>query len=146
MSEFLSGLISSSLAIYLTQPIDTLKIQYQISKTNNNTIKSIIQNIYHKQGLFGFYKGTTSMLSTYPIFWSIFFEFKNKKFEFFKNKHTNNVANTIIASSVASAVANPLFVLKTRKQTAITKGIYNINYFHLNNIIKIHFIFVCYYF
>ena len=47
---------------------------------------------------------------------------KNMKMISTDNKIINSIGNTTIASSVASIIANPLFVLKVRKQTDLMNG------------------------
>lgn len=120
MNEFILTFISSSISIYATQPIDTLKSQFQ---TNKNSIFHLSKNIYNKQGIRGFYKGSLSMISTYPVFWSIFFSMKNMKITLCNNELINDTYNNFISLTTASTLANPLFVLKTRKQTSIIKNI-----------------------
>ena len=117
--DLLTGFVSSSIAVYTVQPLDTVKTQFQSGLLNNNNkrIPQIASDIYKLQGIKGFYKGSLSMISTYPIFWSVFFQIKGMKIISSENKFVDSITNTAIASSVASIVTNPLFVLKTRKQT-----------------------------
>lgn len=114
-NEFMIGSVSSIIASSLTYPIDLIKTNYQIanSQTYKPNTTEIIKNIYRTGGCPGFYKGVSSTLMTYPLFWGVFFQ-------------TKDYTNVMVASSVASFVTNPLFVLKTRFQTNS-----NMKYYHL---------------
>lgn len=98
--DFTKGLIASSAAILITQPLDTLKTQYQIGALKSTK---------------ALYKGTAGMLASYPVFWGVFFQMQQFAI------CDNSVVNTLVASSVASIVCNPLFVLKTRLQISADK-------------------------
>lgn len=123
--NFLIGSGSAALAYTFVYPIDVIKIQYQKSiydsqlistyKPKKAKIHNIIKNIYQKQGFKGFYKGYNSNLFTYPIFWGICFDLK----PFFKQNGYNEMSSVYIAACIASLITNPLFVLKSRFQTAI---------------------------
>lgn len=117
--DLLSGFISSSIAVYVVQPLDTVKVQFQssLSSDKRRCIPQLALDIYKYQGIKGFYKGSLSMISTYPIFWSVFFQMRSMKIISAENNFVNSIANTMIASSVASIIANPLFLLKVRRQT-----------------------------
>ena len=117
-----------------------IRTQYQISYLKQKTnVFSLSRNIWRNQGIKGFYKGATSHLLTYPIFWAIFFQIKkwgprdplDKLTKTRVSPVLNNICNSLIASTLASTVANPLFVLKTRKQSEIFRGSQNVNYWNL---------------
>lgn len=100
------GTTSSIIASTLIYPIDLIKTNYQIANYQKYKPKTteIIKNIYKTGGYMNFYKGVSSTLITYPLFWGVFFQ-------------TRDHTNVMVASSLASFVANPLFVIKTRFQT-----------------------------
>jgi hypothetical protein len=61
----LYGCISSILCWFITYPIDTLRIEYQLSKKSN--IKNLILNRYKKYGLKNYYKGfSLIIIRTFP--------------------------------------------------------------------------------
>lgn len=135
--DLLSGFISSSISVYVVQPLDTIKVQLQTSLLTDKRkyIPQLAFNIYKNQGIKGFYRGSLSMISTYPFYWSVFFQMRGMKIISMDNEFIDNIINTSIASSVASIIANPLFVLKIRRQTDLLnnrdptgylKKIYNI--------------------
>jgi len=115
-----TGFTAAGIAMYLTHWIDTIKVQYQADKLDRS-VKQIVHNIYQKQGLGGFFKGCVSTLSTYPIFWGIFFSIKNQNPIFCQWVPLNYILVNGAAATIASTLCNPLFVLKTRKQTLATK-------------------------
>lgn len=131
--DFISGFLASTIAVYTIQPLDTVKTHIQ-TNLNAKSVFDVSKTIYQNHGLAGFYKGSLSMVSTYPIFWSTFFYVKKNCIIKSDSNIFNSISNTFIASSVASAIANPLFVLKVRKQTEIDKN----NYFYkIKNLYKI---------
>jgi hypothetical protein len=124
-SEFTISTVSSLIAYGTTYPIDAIKTNFQVSnyKTHKPKVFDVVKDIYRTTGFTGYYKGVSSTLMTYPLFWGVFFQ-------------TQNYSNVMIASSVASFVTNPLFVLKTRFQTNIN-GSARSTYFSLTqNIFK----------
>jgi hypothetical protein len=126
--EFFIGFSSSAVASSITYPVDLVKTQYQryrLINPNMNTT-TIIKNIYKQKGYFGFYRGMLYHLSTYPIFWSLFFSSNS----YFQNK-TNIFFGSLLASNISSIIANPLFVIKTRLQTEIMR-----NQSNVTNLIK----------
>lgn len=126
--QLLNGFMSAAIAMYVTHPFDTIKTQYQANNQGCN-IKSIVRNIYQQQGINGFFKGCASTLPTYPVFWGIFFSIRNQNIKYSDNYIINSIATNFLASTIASTICNPLFVLKTRKQTLVTKNQINGSYF-----------------
>ncbi len=138
-----SGFISSALAVSIVHPIDVIKTNYQ-NNTSKADIKSIIRKISSSNANMlskGFYRGLSAQLATYPVFYSAFFminkseyvkDFLNKS-EYIK-KDFHPVLKTLTASTVATAISNPLFVLKTRFQTNKGSGTGYFNY--TKNMIK----------
>ena len=105
--DFFKNFIISSTAICITYPFDTLRTQYQISP-NSKSSKSIYKNV----GLLGYYKGLKMNITSYPIFWAVYFPTEQ-----YAKKYTDSrVLQSFISSSAASCISNPLFVLKTRLQ------------------------------
>ena len=122
--NFLIGLASSSLSAFMIYPIDVIKTNFQVLRYNNKTTSTyhIIKNIYKQQKFKGFYSGVSSHLMTYPIFWSVYFQFESVNINIFQNKQANKIANIAMASTVASFACNPFFVIKTRFQTENLKN------------------------
>ena len=118
--QMFTGFTSAVVAMYMTHPFDTIKIQYQADQQSRK-IGTLVSNIYKYQGLGGFFKGCGTTLPTYPIFWGLFFSIKNQNTKFCQEPILNSILTNLIASSIASVICNPLFVLKTRKQTLVTK-------------------------
>jgi hypothetical protein len=127
-SEFAIGTVSSLIAYTATYPIDVIKTNYQILNYQNKNINTVgvIKNIYKTNGLYGYYKGSSSTLLTYPIFWGMFFDVQNTSNNWISMKTNNSILTKLIppmiASTVASFVTNPLFVIKVRFQTDSISG------------------------
>ena len=117
MNAFI-GIFSSGLASICTYPIDVIKTNFQVTRiTNPESIHSVIKNTYARRGIMGFYSGIGPQLSTYPLFWGIFFQINSYKLTISQNKNVNKFINANISSAIASTLINPLFVIKTRLQT-----------------------------
>lgn len=127
-SEFTIGTVSSLIAYTATYPIDVIKTNYQVLNYQNKNIGTVgvIKNIYKTNGLYGYYKGSSSTLLTYPIFWGMFFDVQNTSNNWILRQTNNSILTKLIspmiASTVASFVTNPLFVIKVRFQTDSISG------------------------
>src|SRR5579871_1323593 len=115
------GFVSNLASIALTHPIDVVKTNYQLHQFNMlgkpNTM-NVIKNILKTRGVTGFYAGITPNLTTYPIFWSVYFAasqtFNNNRVVLFNNVYADKFFTTYLASMIGSTLTNPLFVIKTR--------------------------------
>jgi len=138
--DLLINFSSSTFASFSTYPIELIKSQYQVTRLNNPNISTLnlIKNMYKHRGLIGFYRGISSHVATYPIFWTVFFYNKeHNKYQFTENIYVDNIIKTTIASTIGSALANPLFVLRTRMQTENLVSNNKISYHKLiNKIVK----------
>lgn len=112
------GLTSNILSTTLVHPIDVIKTNFQISRIEKqNNVKNIIAKTYRDFGIRGFYKGLTPNILTYPIFWGIFFQTRNKKINITEHYEINKFLVSFGSACFASFIANPLFVLKVRLQS-----------------------------
>jgi hypothetical protein len=98
--NFVYGFVGSA----LPNPIDILRTHKQI--TPKETFAEIAKNIIDRQGLKGFYRGFLVNGIAHGIFFTIFASAKN------------NDVNTMLSANIASLIANPLYVLKTRYHTS----------------------------
>jgi len=132
--DFLIGFAANVISTTLVNPIDVIKTRYQVNNLNGvrQSVPQLIKDIYNINGPRGFYRGLLPNISTYPIFWSIFFGLKGtglKDYKFFNspsneyinhtlyNKYANKSISTLISASIASTITNPIFVVKTKLQT-----------------------------
>jgi hypothetical protein len=135
--DFFIGFVANAISTTIVNPVDVIKTNYQINNmksrkewTGNTrtSVSSIVRNIYRLDSLKGFYRGLLPNLSTYPVFWSVFFGLKGTKLDNYKfinfedndelNKYTNKSISTLISASIASTLANPIFVVKTKLQAS----------------------------
>lgn len=114
MTEWAIGSVSACLASITSYPIDVIKTRFQ---TSNKGVVTVVKDIAKKNGLKGFYKGLSSNLCTYPIFWGIYFQAKSIDVEPTENKHANKIIKSLGAAGFATCIVNPLFVFKVRFQT-----------------------------
>ena len=120
-NEFTISTTGAILASILTYPIDADKTNYQVAIYNKNPLgaPSIIKHMWHKNGINSFYKGVSGSLITYPLFWGTFFQTKDLIKPNSNYKMLNTATSSFVASGFASLLTNPLFVLKTRFQSAV---------------------------
>lgn len=124
--DFAKGFFSNGIATIIIHPLDVVKSRYQVNNSNTS-INTIVSDIWKSNGIKGFYRGIIPNLSTYTVFWAVFFQSKNMNIHI-----TDNVfLKSYIAGNLASTFTNPLFVLKTRLQVnntnknIIIKELYN---------------------
>jgi len=113
--------IASSTIIY---PIDITKAHYQVlrySDNKTNTIKDVIKNIYKKNGGKGFFRGNMLNISTYPVFWTVYFSVYDSIYCKFSpdGGYISKFCVAWLSGAVGSTVASPFYVIKTRAQTEI---------------------------
>lgn len=114
----LFGFAANLIATATVYPIDAVKTNYQVARIQSPiTIPQTIKNIIQKNGWRGLYRGLGPQLATYPIFWSVFFQTKSMDIDLVENEQINKMLVTFGAANLASTVANPFFVIKTRMQT-----------------------------
>lgn len=118
ISKLKSGLIGLSSAVcssVITYPIDSVKTNYQLKR--DTTVPQVVRNLWKSQG---FYRGLSSNLTTYPIFWGVFF--LGRSYLPKDATMTQNALHTAVCGAVGGAVANPFFVLKVRSQSQAYQG------------------------
>lgn len=114
MTNFLTGFTANIIATTICQPIDVLKINYQINPSS--TISSNLKSIWSKKSMF---RGLAPNLGTYPIFWGVYFPAEKMIKNYIEPGNSiNNFLISYLAGNAASLVSNPLFVLKVRMQTS----------------------------
>lgn len=114
------GFAANAISTTVTSPIDVIKTNYQIHRMRQNPLSTaeIVKDIWVKRGVRGFYTGLIPMISTYPIFWTLYFstnEYLSHK-KIFDSGLADKFTKSYICSLVGSSLTNPLFVLKTRVQ------------------------------
>lgn len=132
--NLLYGTISATTSLFAVYPIDIIKTQYQIMSNNSPKkvrLGGIINNIYTKRGIPGFYKGFLSASITYPPFWGFYFYFSkhSEMFELTDYKYINKAIGSFSSGFLASSINNPFFVIRQRMQTDILKN-KNTNYYN----------------
>lgn len=155
----MAGAISSCLTRFLCQPLDILKIRFQLQvepinkhsmQSKYHSIPQAIALIYREEGFRAFWKGhvpTQLIAVTFGImqFWS--FERTHKMFtDMGMNEHQSMFCSGAIGGSLGILVVNPIDVIRTRliSQDHYNKGyttlrnvfVYLIIYFNLMNILR----------
>jgi hypothetical protein len=109
----------------VTYPIEMLKIQMQLAKKNNlkPSVFDVIPKIHKYHGMTGFFRGYTPYIMAYSTFYGVYnwfyYEVKDsngKDIEIVKNKFANKMILSNVASTIGSAITNPMYVIKTKIQ------------------------------
>ena len=118
-SKICHGIIAGSASAIFTSPLDMIKTTRQIGYTEG--IIHTAKNIFSTYGIQGFFKGLGANMFSVSFFYGTFFPvydfLKRKEYLFSRDSPYSHFSNSIIAGSIGSIVANPIYVLKIRKQT-----------------------------
>lgn len=119
--EFIASSLSSVIASTIVYPAEVVGVQYQRTRVTQPdvSIYQLAKKLYDQRSIKQYYRGLSSHLMTYPLFWGIYFQMD--KYQLTNNKFIKAYINAI----VASLIVNPLFVLKIRFQL---ESINNRNY------------------
>jgi hypothetical protein len=99
--KFINGLFSGILSSFITHPIDTFKIQWQLNK-------SVIP-LYKNEGIMFLYRGYSKTISKVSVGSSLYFPL----YDYF-NKEDNPFFASLYSSLIATTVIHPIDFLKTR--------------------------------
>jgi hypothetical protein len=132
--DLLISAFSSIVASTVVYPIDLIKTQFQRTRITQSTVtlSRLGKNLYTKKGFFGFYRGLSSYLVTYPLFWTVYFKLNKINWITTKHKFVDKFIGAYICAGVASLITNPLFVIKVRLQLENRKS-KTTNYYKLTN-------------
>ena len=141
MSDFAIGFSSSVLSSTIIYPFDIIKTNFQVSRYKNQNLSfiNICRTIYGRNGLLGFYKGLNVSLMSQPIFYGSYFQ--AKQYIHLIPATGYSLPDKFITpfgfGMIASSIANPFFVMRTRIQSEILNKNNNIKFINLGkNIIK----------
>jgi hypothetical protein len=112
--DFIKSYASSAAAITITYPLDTISRQYQVTSSTTKVVT--VTNVRSIKTL---YSGLPSALITQPVFWGSFFPLYNE-LQSLTNQNGSSIVtgvNSLLASSVAVTITNPLWVIRQRLQT-----------------------------
>lgn len=135
--NLITGAVSRGLVGYLTMPITILKVRYESTFYQYNSIWHATKDILHNEGMIGFFKGfgpTCLRDAPYAGLYMLFYErskllipnFIPKFLISYDNNRRNNYSMTtstiinsssaIVAASVATTITAPFDTIKTRMQ------------------------------
>ena len=104
-----NAIIAGSLATVTCNPFDIIRINIQ---TRNISSINVINYIYKKNGLLGFYSGISIGIVTIPTFWAIYFP----SYEMMKNNYNTSIS-AYLSCCLASTVTSPLWYIRQKRQT-----------------------------
>lgn len=120
--------VAASFCQHLLHPFDLIKVRLQSHDSGRNEqnviprYRSLVEsfkNIYRQEGVRGFYKGMVLSIVasniSYGIFFALYEVFKQKLSSQIKNNLALDISASAAAAAASSALAQPLFVLKTRR-------------------------------
>ncbi|CAF3270876.1 unnamed protein product [Rotaria socialis] len=125
--DFLSGIAGATVSVYVGQPLDTIKTKLQIFPNHYRNFFDCAQNIFNKDGIRGFYAGTTPALlanvaengvlfMAYGQCQNIICKLNNKD-NHEQLTSLENMAAGSLAATFASFVLCPTELVKCRIQT-----------------------------
>lgn len=120
----MEGFISGAVAAAAVWPIETIRAQRQVLP--KSTFIKCVRQIYYKQSFSGFYKGLPHGMVGVSIFYGLYFPFYN----FLKTNEYFPVPAfwaSYCAANISSVFNNAFYVVRTRRQTQITKKACQLN-------------------
>ncbi|KAJ0110838.1 hypothetical protein Patl1_00939 [Pistacia atlantica] len=147
-----SGAAAGVIAATFVCPLDVIKTRFQVHglpKLRNENIKGSLivgslEQIFHKEGLRGMYRGLSptvlALLPNWAVYFTIYEQLKSFLNTDDENHHLSIGANMIAASGAGAATTittNPLWVVKTRLQVHIS-----VSYLYLVYFIGFHYLYL----
>lgn len=117
--KILRSISAAGVASSVCSPLEVVCSQRQAQKLNRFTFRQSFENIYRHQGIHGFYRGLGSNIIGRGIFYSGFFPM----FEFLQSYGVSTFTSGYGASCVISAIVNPFYVVKIRRQTELVNEV-----------------------
>lgn len=109
--KIIAGSCAGASQVIITNPIEIIKIQYQINKGEN---KNLLDTIKQIGGFRNLYKGASACLLRDIPFSGIYFPV----YDYLKNKINNTFLAGVLAAIPAAYLVTPADVIKTRYQIA----------------------------
>ena len=100
MEEIIPALGAGIVSTFICNPLDTIRINYQLNKQINYNIGSL-------------YRGLSYGIIAVPSFWAIYFPFYKK----FKETNVPKPISAYISCCIASTFTTPFWVLRQKLQT-----------------------------
>lgn len=126
--ELLGGFANATIVTTLGYPPDILKVKMQSGQYSNYI--HCIKDIYHNQGMCGFYKGCSMPWISHclkrPMQYALAEQCKDK--QVFGNGRYSNYITGLFQGSIGTILGNPLQVIKIRSQTNNFSTLENIKF------------------
>jgi len=111
INKIIAGSCAGAAQVIVSNPIEIVKIQYQINKGKNKTLIDTIKDL---GGIKNLYKGASACLMRDIPFSAIYFP----TYDYLKNKTNNSFIAGTIAGIPSAYLVTPADVIKTRYQIA----------------------------
>ena len=136
-SSLLAGVGSGALASIACAPLDLLRTRLQVGGPTSSSARRLLLDILRTDGYTGVFRGLGATLATVPLFWGLYFplyeEIKRRllqknhvhhshqyqhPYQFHLSPALTHCVSAISAGAIADVICNPLFLVRTRLQTA----------------------------
>ena len=136
-SSLLAGVGSGALASIACAPLDLLRTRLQVGGPTTLSASRLLLDILKTDGYTGVFRGLGATLATVPLFWGLYFplydEIKRRlseknhlhhsdqhqyPYQFHLSPALTHCVSAIAAGAIADVICNPLFLVRTRLQTA----------------------------
>lgn len=127
-----SGASAGVIAATFVCPLDVIKTRFQVhgvpqlanGSVKGSVIFASLQQIFHKEGLRGMYRGLAptvlALLPNWAVYFTMYEQFKSLLHSDDESHHLSVGANMVAAAGAGASTTlftNPLWVVKTRLQT-----------------------------
>lgn len=143
IANFMAGGIAGTLAAVVTSPLEIIKTQLQASKlsgTKKETVVSVCEKIYEKDGLSGFTKGLKPMLfgivPTRAIYFWSYTATKDGLSPIIGDNAACHLLSAFNAGVVSNTITNPLWMIKTRFQLLADEAAGQTSFSNYQDVVK----------
>lgn len=125
MDNLLAGLLAGATSTAVLQPIDVVKVRYQVWSKAYSSVPGALSSIVREEGFRALYKGLTPAMLGSSVSWGLYLHlYERAKAAVARHRHSDGSRlsyweNMLAATSAGCSVVlvtNPIWMIKTRMQ------------------------------